>query len=126
MTWLDRSLVTGPRLALVLSDKEFRKALKQCGMAKVDGPAWIKSDHADATVHWMEPEGMGLVCIIALRAREGITGIQIASMLVHEAVHVFQRYCAYIGESDPSAEFEAYSIQNITQNLLVAYSKKTQ
>ena len=122
--WLDRALIVGPHLALVTSEKEFYKALKKCGMNKTDGPLWIKTPQADATVHWMEPDGMGLTCIVCVRIREGITGIQVAAMLAHEATHVFQRFCDYIGETAPSVEFEAYSIQSITQNLMYAYSQR--
>jgi len=124
MSWLDRSLITGPRLALVLSEKEFSRVLKSFGLAVTKGPAWIKTEHADATTHWFTPKDGQLTCVIAIRPRPGITGIQIASLLVHEAVHVFQRYCDCVGEDEPSAEFEAYSIQQIAQNLMVAYSER--
>lgn len=43
------------------------------------------------------------------------------SIIEHEAVHVFQNMCAAIGEDAPSAEFEAYSIQQIIRNLLFDY-----
>lgn len=49
---------------------------------------------------------------------------QIASLLTHEAVHLFQEIKKNIGERDPSAEFEAYCIQRITQNLLYAYKEQ--
>ena len=123
-SWLDRTLMVGPYLALVLSEAEFNSALKDVGIKKADGPDWIKTPQADATTHWMEHKDGSLACIIAIRKREGVTGIQIAAMLVHEAVHVFQRYCQHIGEDAPSSEFEAYSIQSIAQNLMVAYSKR--
>lgn len=44
-----------------------------------------------------------------------------AVSLVHEAVHIWQALCEYIGEENPSKEFEAYTIQNITQRLFDAY-----
>lgn len=124
MAWLDRTLITGPFLALVTSEAEFYKALKAMKIPKADGPDWIKTPQADATTHWMTHESGELACIVALRLREGVNGVQVAAMFAHEAVHVFQRYCEHIGEEKPSAEFQAYSIQAITQNLMTAYSQK--
>jgi hypothetical protein len=43
-------------------------------------------------------------------------------MLVHEAVHVWQFHCENIGEREPSIEFEAYSIQAVSQFLMEAYA----
>lgn len=41
-------------------------------------------------------------------------------MMAHEAVHVWRSAMERIGEKDPSEEFMAYGIQNITQTLLTA------
>lgn len=49
------------------------------------------------------------------------SALQQVSMLVHEATHVWQFMRAAIGEKEPSIEFEAYSIQNISENLIKAY-----
>ena len=50
-----------------------------------------------------------------------LSGVQIAAMLVHEAVHVWQTIRRSIGETSPSSEFEAYSIQHIAQELMSRY-----
>ena len=47
------------------------------------------------------------------------------ALLVHEAVHVWQAFCEDIGEKSPSDEFEAYSIQSISYELMTAYANKT-
>lgn len=47
----------------------------------------------------------------------------IVGLIVHEAVHVWQKITETIGERYPSIEFEAYSIQVITQELLFAYAE---
>jgi hypothetical protein len=57
--------------------------------------------------------------------REGATGIGLAALLVHEAVHIWQRCCDCIGETNPGDEQEAYAIQNIAQTLMEAYAEKT-
>ncbi|QHJ00113.1 hypothetical protein GT347_20295 [Xylophilus rhododendri] len=123
--WLDRSLIVGPYLTLCLSEVEFRRAMKRCTVAVADQPAWIRNDQSDATVHWLtNPKGC-LVCIVCVRPRADTTGIQVAAMLVHEAVHIWQRFLLDIGEDQPSAEFEAYSIQAISQRLMEAYAERT-
>lgn len=38
--------------------------------------------------------------------------------MANEATHVFQRFCDHIGETNPSREFHAYSIQSITLELI--------
>jgi hypothetical protein len=38
--------------------------------------------------------------------------------IIHEAVHVFQNICSYIQEDDPSAEWEAYTIEYIATSLI--------
>lgn len=43
--------------------------------------------------------------------------------MTHEATHIWQKCKVHLGESFPSPEFEAYSIQNITQSLIMAYEK---
>ena len=45
----------------------------------------------------------------------------VADLLVHEAMHVWRDMREAIGEKEPSSEFEAYALQNITANLFRAY-----
>jgi hypothetical protein len=49
----------------------------------------------------------------------------VAGLLVHEAVHVFQRYCEHIGERRPGAEQEAYGIQAIAQELMQSFAEQS-
>lgn len=114
----------GPYLCLVLSQQEYDQALDHCNIAREDRIPWIKTSHSHATVHTLENKSGEMVCIVALKIKEGVTGIQICGLLCHEAVHIFQSYCERIGESHPSAEFEAYSIQQISQNLMEAYARQ--
>jgi hypothetical protein len=123
--WLYRSLIVGPYLALVLSSEEFHRALDHCRIPKADRASWMKTEHSNATSTYLENPDGELVCVVALRVKEGVTGVQIAALLVHEAVHVWQQFCERIGEDKPSAEFEAYSIQSIAQALMQAYADRT-
>lgn len=48
----------------------------------------------------------------------------IRSVLIHEAVHVFQAYCDAINEADPSVEFQAYAVESIAGGLMGLYRKR--
>ena len=121
--WLDRRIAhPGPYLTLCLSDKEYRAALKQCGVTPIGD--WIKTDWADATAHHMSNPKGEAVCVICLRVGEGRTPVEIAGLLVHEAVHAWQDYCHRIGETDPGSEQEAYGIQSIAQELMAEYARR--
>lgn len=120
--WNDRALIVGPYVTLVQSDKQFQAAMKHCRIPKDERGAWIQTPQSDATAHFLEAPHGGLTCIVALRVREGTAPIQICALLVHEAVHIWQRFKARIVEIDPSPEFEAYSVQAIAQGLMLAYS----
>jgi hypothetical protein len=48
-------------------------------------------------------------------------GVNVSSIILHEAVHVWQELCEKIGEREASQEFEAYTIQHIYGQLIGAY-----
>lgn len=120
--WLDRDTVRAPHLALCLSEEAYLAAAKHL---KVNHPGeWLKDDFM-ACVHTFTLDGK-VACVVCLRDdREKYDGIDVASALTHEAVHVFQQLCDHIGESSPSREFEAYSIERITEQLLREYARQT-
>lgn len=64
-----------------------------------------------------------VVVIITLRdgSEKERSVCEVAGLLVHEATYVWQTIREDIGETHPSIEFEAYSIQAIFQELFSAY-----
>lgn len=122
MKWCGNTLMRGPFLALVQTEAAFHKELKRMRLPATEWPRWLNAN-ADATTHTLI-NSKGKLCIfVALGPCVGCSGIEIAGLLVHEAVHVFQRYCEHIGEDRPSTEFEAYSTQAIAQELMAAYQE---
>lgn len=76
------------------------------------------------TTHLENPKGE-LCCIVTMPAtkRGEVSAIQRSALFAHEAVHVWQAIRENIDEQSPSHEMEAYAIQAITQELMLAYEK---
>lgn len=125
--WLGRRIAApGPYLCLCLSEEEFGAVLKHL-KPKGTPENWV-SPGANATLHqFYDDEGV-LVCVVCLQPRGrkdgNYTGVEIAGLLVHEAVHAWQLYADSIGERNPGAEQEAYAIQGIAQELMAEYARR--
>lgn len=118
INWLDRALIVCPYyITLCTSKKEFRKVLS--GLNFESEPEFISAG-SDATVQFYEHRSK-LLAIVCIHRRTDKTRAQIDSMLVHEAVHIWQQTRKDLKEEKPSSEFEAYSIQTISQRLIEAY-----
>lgn len=122
--WCDRTLIHNPYIfGVALSEAAFHKALRQMKMPRETWPDWIGSPQSDATLHHFENSDGRLCAIMCLREQEGKTGIQIAALIVHESVHLWQAVRENLGEGKPSSEFEAYSVQSIAQGFMDAYMR---
>ena len=65
----------------------------------------------------------GKQCIVHLGDCSERALIEVHGLLLHEAVHIWQRVKALMGEKEPSKEFEAYSIQRIALDLFNMYEE---
>lgn len=120
--WLDRSIAkAGPYLALCLSQDEFQKAMSHLKAPEI--PMWISSG-ANATMHTLYNDEHGLSCIVCMDGHQGRDPIEVAGLLIHESVHVWQQYCESIGERSPGVEQEAYAIQSIAQELMAEFARR--
>ncbi len=124
MKWLDRDLILGPYLMLATNEQEFRDAMRHMEQAWSDHDPWVNKGADATTWSFCNPKGER-VCVVCLRNDKDRSPIEIAGVLVHEAVHVWQEYRDGVGETKPSSEFEAYSIQAIAQRLMTAYRDQT-
>ena len=116
MKWLGRDTVRTPHLVLCLTEAEYLKAARHCKVAQPH--TWIEESRQKAVVHTWESRGQ-LTCVVCLHPDALQSDpIEVVAVLVHEAVHVFQRLCDSIGEDHPSSEFEAYSIERIAEQLI--------
>ena len=116
--WRDVRLVYCPvYLAVCTSEAEFLKAAKRLGCREPGD--WI-TPGADATCNTFTTNRGKPACIVCIRPRGKRSRAAWAALLVHEAAHVWQKIRQQLGESAPSAEFEAYSLQAITQEVFEA------
>jgi hypothetical protein len=124
--WLNRELMINPYYyALCLNKKDFNYELKHLGIKKTHRPEFLLNSHCNATLHFLESKKLGSNCaIICLGNTDCVDKLQVYSLLVHEAVHLWQHIKEHIGEHIPSNEFEAYSIQAISQNLMYSYKEQ--
>lgn len=121
--WLDRDLIISPYcIGLCTSEASYKKELKRLGV-NYDGE-WIR-EGKDGNVREMTCRSTGTsLVIVSVRVDKKTKPLEVYGLLVHEAVHVWQKICDNIGEDEPSEEFEAYAIQNIAQRLIDAYGVK--
>jgi hypothetical protein len=121
--WLDRRIsAPGPYLTLCLSEKEYEGAMKALKV-KHYGP-WISTPQASATTHNLSNEDGNLCAVVCLSEYAGRNPVEVAGLLVHEAVHVWQEYCDFYGEKFPGREQEAYAVQSLAQELMAEFARR--
>lgn len=77
---------------------------------------------SDGRCTFFEDKEKSVCAIITIsETNDGKDPIGIVGLLAHEAVHVWQRAADEMGENNPSHEFEAYTVQHISQELIRAY-----
>lgn len=121
--WLSRELIRCPVYftlcttpAMVAQEMKRMKVTDESKRPNVSG-------RADATCNFMENDKGEVVVIVCLFDHTKEYEQRMA-LLVHEAVHIWQEIRSIIGERHPSSEFEAYSIQHISQQLFYEYSRQ--
>lgn len=123
LTWCEREIVRMPCfLAFCCSENEYMREMKRRGIPPADIPAFPKWP-TSAKVSFFSSNGepdIALVCLDPSQAKtRGLSDTM--ALLVHEAAHVWQHTRRELGEHEPSPEFEAYSMQSISQELFDAF-----
>lgn len=122
--WVNRALMFSPYyIGLCKTDDAFKRELKRMKVPREDWPKFVLNEHSDATVHRFQTYDGKLCVIVCIRKARHKTRHAINGLLVHESMHIWRWIRENIGEHEPSSEFEAYSVQNISQSLMEAYWK---
>lgn len=120
--WCNRTMLTSPHYGLVTTPKLFKRELKRMGIR--EELAYTSTSTSNATCYELEHKGK-TAFLVTLKGWKGLDPIEVAALLVHEAVHLKQHFMLRIGEKEPSSEFEAYMVQNIAGNLMRAFADQT-
>ena len=126
--WLDRSLfISSHFFTLCTNEKLFKKALKHLHIPKSQRPEFVNNWHSNGTAHYFENQrDKTMTCVVCICGFEGKSTASIVGLLAHEATHIWQQIRDAYGEKSPSAELEAYAIQNLTQELFAEFERQTQ
>lgn len=124
--WAHRTLVTSPyHYGLCTSKKQFNAEMKYLKIPKRERPVFLPKGK-DAAVQFFQ-SAPGIECaIVCLGSTKGRPFVEVAGLLVHEAVHIWQWFREGLNENNPSSEFEAYSIQSIAVQLMHLYEQSIQ
>lgn len=125
-TWVNRNLFISPLcIGLCKNEEDYHNELKRMNLPRSEAWPEFLTKGANATTHFFdnvkEWEHCAIVCV---GSRKDRSMNQVYALLVHEAVHIWQAIKDVIGEKFPSSEFEAYSVQMISQALFQAYNDK--
>lgn len=123
--WLNRNLLTGGYLAFVTSQKEFEQALKDIECTDCN-ESFLPKGWPACTHHFDNVNGsVANIVAFSMEAAAKEDPIDVAALLVHEAVHVWQNIEKGAGKLGCfGEEGEAYAIQNISTRLMTAYAEK--
>lgn len=111
-------LSVGLVVALFTKREQYKTAMHEIGIREENWHTWPDAGGA-WVAQYIDGEhrpGKHVVCCIGDTANSD--GIDIASVLCHEAVHVWQAYADHIGERRPGDEQIAYAIQSISEFLM--------
>lgn len=117
--WLHRDLIRGSYLCLCVNEEEFASVKRYL---KVNDPVDFPGTGCGRVREYHKDGKM--TCVVLLGDVSANEPLEIVGLLTHEAVHVWQVFCDHINEHEPSREFEAYSIQAISQRLHYAYREQ--
>lgn len=121
--WLLRDIAApAPYYTLVLNQAEFDAELKRMGVPL--GTKYLSGARSNATTTFLDSDAGHRCAIVALGPLDGRSGVEIAGLLVHEAVHIWQNYIEGIGEHNPGDEQEAYGIQYIAGRLMEEFARR--
>lgn len=123
--WCYRELIESPyAFCLCVNEAQYQKEMDRFRVAKADRGDWV-AEGKDAALHTLVSNDGDHVAIVCVRPKKDRTLNQLHALLVHEAMHLWRYIREDLGENDPSKEFEAYSMQALSQRLFYAYDDLT-
>lgn len=103
-------------------EKAWREFWKAVDLGKMHIPCY--PSRSDARTTFTNPDEFGVfhpVALVTMNNDLDKDPVQVAALLVHEAVHIKQAILEYFGEANVGDETEAYMVQRISQDLMNMY-----
>jgi hypothetical protein len=122
LKWLDRSAFTMPMYICLATSQEILNT--ELRRIKFNSELGV-TPNAGATTNFLTNDIGETSAIVCLFDYKGLDKKQIYALLCHEAVHIFQELCSQMNEEKPSKEFEAWTIQKISQDLFYEFDRQT-
>jgi hypothetical protein len=115
VVWLDRGWQP-VYIGFCPTEKAWCREMKRMG---VDEPYPTSSGNCST---FKSSDGKDCI-ILSIHERLGPDSCRhgIAGLIVHESMHAWRGVVEIIGERSPSSEFEAYSMQAISQSVMTAF-----
>lgn len=111
--------------ALITTEKELVKHMQRLCIPINQYPTWPGTGCSGNTLEIINPRsGAYETTIVCIDINSKMKPDELLSTIIHESVHVWQIIRETIGETNPSKEFEAYSIQTIADNLIFEYKRQ--
>lgn len=119
VNWLDNGMRLIPSFALVFNEDEYFAVFRDINSKYRHPYEFNKPENASGWVRYLRNSNDDVICLVCLcEDFMKYTLAELCGLMAHEAVHIFQELCAVRGEKEPSKEFQAYTIQHITQQLI--------
>lgn len=123
--YCDRAILYAPIFGICLTESDYLIEAKRLG-EKSPG-VWVAHGKSGMVHEFVTEDGSSQVCLVCINqtvlGQQGFDKDDVAGLLVHEAVHIWQKLAEGIGEHTPGKEQEAYGIERISTRLFVAYRK---
>lgn len=109
-------------IGFVPSEEAWKQTHKDYDFA--EGAVWPDVKPGGGRCVWLKHTTTGEnIILVVIGAPTKAYKDSVTLSIVHEAVHVWQFLCEAMGEEKPGIEMEAYGIQHIVQELLLAYQQ---
>lgn len=117
------STIGGVHYCLITTDKD-RKKLAKALCQKLSTIPALDDGLCGKVVQLKHSETNRLLIVVYIDVGSHSSYTSVISTIVHESVHVNQFVNEYINESNPSIEYEAYSVESIFNSLFCKMLKR--
>lgn len=124
MKWCDRALVESPyNYGICFTKEDYQATLKANGVQEIEyDECGLGDPKGSARVSFYKPmSGQRLAIVCLGEGHEKLKLTVVYGLLVHESAHIWQAILEEQCDTEPSSEYEAYSLQSISQNLMEQY-----